>query len=339
MRCYSVDGKGLNGLIMTERAEPERPGRGEALVSVKSVALNYRDLMVMDGRYGGEQNPPILAASDMCGVVEEVGEGVESIQPGVRVVNAPFRCWPDGRMRPEWIRTFVGGNGVDGVLAERIVYPADALVKAPEHMSNDEASTLTIAGLTAWAAVVTHGRVQAGEWILLHGTGGVSIFGLQLARLHGARTIISTSSKAKAAAIQERFGVDAVIDYRDAQWPEAVREITGGAGADLIVEVAGGASLGRSINACNYAGRVCVIGVLDGKLSEVNVRDLLSHQVNVRGIFMESTAELRKFVRACAANRLKPCIDRVFPFEQAREAYEHLQSQQHIGKVVIQVAQ
>lgn len=337
MKAYTVDGSGLESLCKIERDNPGPPGPDDALVEVHAVSLNYRDLMVADGRYGGPQDPAIVPCSDMAGIVVEVGSNVRGLKTGDRVLNAPFRFWPAGVLRSDWARTFGGGHGLDGVLAERVVYPAVSLVKIPESYSFGEACTFTVAGLTAWAAVVTHGHVKAGDWVLLHGTGGVSVFGAQIARLFGARTILSTSSETKAKLVQEKIGVEATVDYRDEKWPDQVQEITGGHGADVVVEVAGGDSLSRSIKASAYSGRVAVIGILDGIDCPLNVIDLLVHQVSVRGIYMESTEELHALVRAFDASNDHPWIDREFSFDQAAEAYAHLRAQKHIGKVIISV--
>lgn len=337
MKCYTVDGSGLDGLKFDERPAPGKPGRGDVLVEVHAVSLNYRDLMVAKGQYGGDSGEAIIACSDMAGIVREIGPGVTELAVGDRVVNAPFRFWPAGKMRSDWIRTFVGGAGVDGVLAEEIIYPAVSLVPVPEHMTLIEGSTLTIAGLTAWAAMVTFADTKPGEWVLLHGTGGVSIFGAQIAKLLGARTIMSTSNDAKGKYVKEQFQVDEVIDYRDAKWPDRVREITGNAGVDVVVEVAGGESLPRSIGVCDYGGRVAVIGVLGGVESKLNVIDLLYRQVTVRGILMDSTENLRALARAFEVGKITPQIDRVFAFNDVRGAYDYLQSQKHIGKVAVEV--
>lgn len=335
MKCITTDGLGIEGLKFCDRDAPA-PGPGEVLVDVHAVSLNFRDLMVAKGLYGGVPDEPFLAGSDMCGVVAQVGEGVGALAAGDHVVNAPFRNWPAGRMRSDWARTFVGGAGVDGVLAEQIVYPAASLVKKPANLSFEEGSTLTIAGLTAWAAVVTHGLVRAGDWVLLHGTGGVSIFAAQIAHMMGARTIMTTSSKDKAEIVREKFGVAHTLNYRDDTWPQQAVKLTGG-GANIVVEVAGGESLGRSIKACAYEGRVAVIGVLGGLQSSIDLVDLLHKQVTVRGIFMESAQELADFARAIEGGGLTPWIDRVFDFDDAQDAYRHLESQQHMGKVVIKM--
>lgn len=337
MKCYTVNGKGLDGLRPEERPSPGAPGPGEVLVEVHSVSLNYRDLLVASGKYGGLPDEPFVPVSDMAGVVLAAGPGVKDIRPGDRVVNAPLRVWPAGTLRASWARTSVGTFGLDGVLTEEMLYPAMSLVRLPDSLSLEEGSTLTVAGLTAWAAVVTHGRARPGDWVLAHGTGGVAIFAAQICRLLGARAILTTSSEEKAAVVRSRFGVEHTLDYRDEEWPVRVRELTGGPGADIVVDTAGGETLARSIRACGYGGRVAVVGVLAGLESRVSIPDLIYRQVSVRGIFMESAEELRALVRALEGAGIRPCIDRVFGFDEARAAYEHLASGGHIGKVVIRL--
>ena len=340
MRCYQVDGKGIDSLQLIERSNPTHIGDDDVLVEVKSWSLNYRDLMVARGQYQAKDQvlDPFIPGSDMSGIVKSTGRNVTDLKPGDRVLNAPFRHYPAGNLRSSWARTFVGGMGVDGVLAEQITYPADSLIKIPDHLSFNEAATFTVAGLTAWAALVTHGKTLPGEWVLLQGTGGVSIFAAQLARAIGARTIMTTSSKEKSDYVKSNFGVTATVNYRDEDWAEQVKKITHGAGVDVIVNVAGGDSLAQILPICNYGARVGVIGALSGSDCNIHIRDLLYHQVQIRGILMESTAELRALIRAVDALKLKPIIDKVFPFEQVKEAYRHLESQKHIGKVVISLS-
>jgi len=240
-------------------------------------------------------------------------------------------------MDSQKIRTFVGGLGVDGVLIEKLVYPASALVKMPEHLSFEEGSTLTIAGLTAWSAVMTHGKVQPGEWVLVHGTGGVSIFAAQIAKNAGARVILTTSSDQKAERVKEKLGVNHIIDYRSEDWPRQVHDITDGAGVDVVVEIAGGETLARSIKACNYGARIGIIGILDDTYSKFKLFDVITKQITLQGIFMESTEELNALARFCKKNQLQPWIDKLFPFDKTVEAYKYLESQKHIGKVVIEL--
>lgn len=336
MRCYLVHSDGIAGLKMDERPAGE-PGVGEALVDVYAVSLNYRDLLVVKGQYGRKPSAPFIACSDMAGVVAKTGPDVETLKEGDRVVNAPFRRWPAGKLRSDWMRTFVGAAGVDGVLAEQVIYPAESLVKMPASYSFAEGATLTVAGLTAWAGIHTHGRTRPGDWVLLHGTGGVSIFSAQLARILGARTILTTSSPDKSRVVKERFGVAHTLDYRDAAWHEQARDITDGQGVDVVIDVASGQTFAQSLKACANHARVSLIGILGGYEATFNPFDIIRRQITVRGIYMESTEELNAFARACETNGLHPCIDRVFPFDQARQAYEYLDARKHIGKVVIAV--
>ncbi len=337
MKRYLVDGRGIDTIQLSEKPSPANLNDDDVLVDAQAWSLNYRDLMVAKGQYqyNNQNAAPFIPVSDMAGIVKAIGKNVTDLKPGDKVLNAPFRHYPAGNLRASWARTFVGGMGVDGVLAEQVIYPADSLVKMPEHLDFKEAATFTIAGLTAWSAVVTHGKTLPGEWVLLQGTGGVSIFAAQLAKAIGARTIMTTSSKEKADFVKKKFGVTATVDYNDANWTDQVKEITQGTGVDVIVDVAGGDALAQSLRICNYGARVGVIGILSGKESNIQIRDLLSHQVQIRGIFMESTEELRALMRAVDALKLKPAIDKIFPFTQVKEAYHHLESQKHIGKVVI----
>lgn len=335
VKSFVTDGRGIDNLALVEKPEAAALSDNDVLVEVKAVSLNYRDLLVAKGVYGGAYDPPIIACSDMSGTVLEVGKKVTSLRAADKVINSPFRSWLSGKMDSQKTRTFVGGPGVDGVLTRKLIYPASALVKIPEHMSFEEGSTLTIAGLTAWAAVITHGKVQPGEWVLVHGTGGVSIFGAQLAKMAGAKVILTTSSDKKAKLVKEKLGVEHIIDYRNEDWPKQVLDITDGAGVDVVVEIAGGETLARSIKACNYSARIGIIGILDDIYSKIKLADVFRKQITLRGIFMESTAELNALARFSEKHQLQPWIDKVFIFDKTIEAYKYLESQKHIGKVLI----
>ena len=337
IRCYKTNGEGLAELCLVQQSGSDSLGSDQVRVAVHAVSLNYRDLLVARGAYGGPQNPPIIAASDMSGVVLEVGSDVHSVKVGEHVINAPVPAWLDGRLQRNWSRTFVGGQGTDGVLAEEVIYPASGLVSAPGNTSHEQAATLVVAGLTAWAALVTHGAASPGKWALIHGTGGVAIFAAQLAAMLGVQVIQTTSSSEKSQRLKQTLGVAETLDYRDKNWPDQVRDLTSGRGVDIVVELAGGDCLGRSIEACNYGGRVGVIGVLDGLESRINVFSLIMRQVSLRGIYMESVAELDRFARAVEAGKLTPVIDRIFGFDDVMAAYAYLESQHHFGKVVIRV--
>lgn len=336
MRAYQVDGNGLESLRLVELPDPV-PGPGEVLVAVDAVSLNYRDLMVAEGRYGRKLERPMIPCSDMAGTVRSVGEGVCEFKAGDRVLNAPFRHWPAGRLRREYTKGFIGGGGIDGTLAELMTYPAASLVKVPAYLSQLEASTITVAGLTAWSALVPFGRIRAGDWVLIHGTGGVSVFAMQLARLFGARTIVTTAREEKAKLVRDRYGVAATVNYRDGNWPEQVLELTKGDGADIVVDVAGGETLARSLDCCAYGARIAIIGLLDHERANLSVIRILSRQLVIGGIYMDSTEELRSLVRAMEAERVKPHVHQDFNFTAARAAYECLRGQSHVGKVAIQL--
>ena len=331
MRGYVID---HNLLRQADLPEPGEPGPGEARVRVRSVSLNYRDLMVARGRYGRPFEGTFVAGSDMAGDVLDTGPGVEHLRPGDRVVNAPFLDWPSGRLTPDGMKGLVGAGGVDGVLCEEMVYPAAALVPMPFHFTYHEGATLPIAGLTAWASVVSQGNVLAGEWVLLHGTGGVSVFAAQLARIAGARTLLTTSSDEKSGRMKAAFGVLETFDYRDDDWPERVRSFTGGEGVDLVVDVAGGQTFAKSLKACALHARVSLVGILDGFETRLNPFDIIGRQIQIRGIYTSSAEDLRDLARACEASKLRPCIDRVFSFDEVPAAYDYLESQRHIGKIV-----
>lgn len=338
MKCYVIDGQGIDSLKISERETPRILDSYDLLIEVKAVSLNYRDLMIAKGQYGAPKGEvkPFIPLSDMSGVVKAVGPAVTEFKVGDKVLNHPFRHWPAGKLRSSWARTFIGVAGQEGVLAQEIVYSQDALVKVPGDLNFAEASTLTIAGLTAWASVITHGKARTGDWVLLHGTGGVSTFSAQLAKAIGAKVVMTTSSEEKSKIVKAKYGIDATVNYKDPDWHVKAKELTGGEGFDVVVDVVGGETLAKSIQVCNYEGRVAVVGALQGAdTAPIKTRDMLLHQVHVRGMYMESAEELRAFARAVEALKLKPAVDKIFTFENAIEAYRHLEDQKHIGKVVI----
>lgn len=336
MKCFTVDGSGLSKIALVERQSHLTPGAHEVVVDVKAVSLNYRDLLVAEGLYGGKSTSPFIACSDMSGVISAIGSQVKEFKVGDKVLNMPFHFWPAGRIEPHWMNTFVGCMGLDGVLAQKVIYPSYSLTKMPSHLTFPEASTLTIAGLTAWSGIITHGKMRPGQWVLLHGTGGVSIFGAQIAQMIGGRIIMTSSHPDKIEKVKKRLGVEHFFDHKDPHWPEKVQKLTG-QGVDLVLDVAGGETLQQSIDACAMGARIATIGVLGGATSTIKIFDLIRKQITIQGIFMESGQELSSFARACEAAKLKPWIDKIFPFQEAPKAFEYLKSQKHIGKVVIEI--
>ncbi len=310
------------------------PGPGQVLVAIKAVSLNYRDLAVVTGRYPRDASQPTIIASDGCGEVIAVGEGVAAFQTGDRVAGAFFQKWITGPFAREYGGSALGG-GIDGVLTQFRVFDQDGLVHIPEHFSYQEGATLSCAAVTAWNALVPTMHVQAGNTVLLLGTGGVSIFGLQFAKLHGARVIITSSSDEKLERAKA-LGADETINYKATpEWDKEVLRLTGGQGVDMVLEVGGGETFPRSMNSVRASGQMAVIGVLSGVVGTIPVGLIGIQTLSVRGIFVGSVAMFEDMNRAIAANRMRPVIDRVFPFEQSTDALRYMQSAQHFGKIVI----
>ena len=334
MKLYELQHKsGLDSLTRTERADP-RPGPGQILVAVKACSLNYRDLLVAQGAYGAP--PPLgrIPLSDGAGDVVEIGAGVTRVKVGDRVAGIYMQGWTGGGVTAEVASTALGG-AIDGMLAQYVVLSEQGVVKVPAHLSYEEAATLPCAAVTAWNALVCHGRVKAGDVVVLQGTGGVSLFALQFARMHGARCIITSSSDEKLELARD-MGADETINYRrDPDWGEAVLAATGGRGADIVVEVGGAGTLERSLGAVRTGGSVQLIGVLTGVVGQIPTAAILRRSITVQGIYVGSREMFEEMNRAIELHGLRPRIDRRFSFEEARAAYEHLAGAGHAGKVVI----
>jgi NADPH:quinone reductase-like Zn-dependent oxidoreductase len=314
----------------------QSPGPGQVLVAIKAVSLNYRDVLVVSGKYSPNLQKPLTICSDAAGEVFAVGAGVQRFKPGDRVVASFFQNWLDGEYDREYGKSALGGS-IDGVLCTHKLFREEGLLPLPSHLSFEEGSTLPCAALTAWHAMVPTARVKSGDTVLLLGTGGVSIFGLQLAKLHGARAIITSSSNDKLARAKS-FGADATVNYREnPDWEKAVFKLTAGRGADIVLEVGGGETLPHSLRAVRPGGQVSLIGVLSGIDSALNIGPILHNNLRVQGIYVGSAAMFQDMNRAIAINGLKPVIDRTFSFAQSREALRYMQSGQHFGKIVITV--
>jgi NADPH:quinone reductase-like Zn-dependent oxidoreductase len=328
------DGFGLDHLALVERPEP-RPGHGQALVRVRAAALNYRDLLMVDGRYNRKQKLPLVPCSDGAGEVVAVGDGVSRVRPGDRVCGIFAQGWIAGEPGRELIRTTLGGP-LDGMLAEQVALAAEGLVKTPDHLSDLEAATLPCAAVTAWSALI-EGGLKAGETVLLLGTGGVSIFALQLAVLAGARAIITSSSDEKLERARE-LGAAAGINYRLVpEWGARVKELTGGEGVDYVLEVGGAATLPQSLQAVRVGGRIYLIGVLSGNATEVSIPAIQMRRVRVEGVLVGSRASFEALNRAVSLHRLRPVIDSTYPLAEARAAFEHMAAGRHFGKICIEL--
>ena len=333
MKAYRIASYGsIDGLEMFETDQPE-PGRGQILVRVGACALNYRDLLVVKGQYGGDARPGLIPLSDGAGEVVSVGAGVSRFAPGDRVAGCFFDGWQGGPLTAALQRTARGG-AIDGMLAEYVVLSEAGAVAAPDGMGVAEAATLPCAALTAWHALFAFGGLQPGETVLTQGTGGVSVFAIQFASRLGARVIATSSSDAKLARARA-LGAAETINYRShPEWAEEVRRLTGH-GADLVIEVGGPGTFGRSMLAARPGGRIAVIGLLSGPGERIDPLLILRRRLRIEGILVGSATLFDDMNRAIAAWGIRPVIDRIFPFEAARDAYAHLEAQHHLGKVVI----
>lgn len=338
MTAYIIDSEtGPSGLITQSRPRPEVPA-GHALVRVRAASLNYRDHLILSGQYGAGHNARgRVPLSDGAGEVVGVGSGVTRLKAGHRIAANFFPRWIDGPANAEKLAVALGGAAADGMLAQYALVPAESAALIPAHLSFEEAATLPCAALTAWWALFETSRVQPGDTVVIQGTGGVSVFALQFAKLAGARAIVTSSSDDKLARATA-LGADAVINYRSTpDWDKAVLEITGGQGADVVVEVGGPDTLPRAIRAVRVGGTIPVIGILSGVEAPISLGHVLFKHVQLKGVYVGSRAAFDRMNTAIEAAALRPVIDRVFEFGDAAAAFRHLASQQHLGKVVIRV--
>ncbi len=335
MRVYELrESFGIDHLFPVERERPS-PGHGQALIKIEAVSLNYRDLLVVKGLYNPKIPLPFVPFSDGAGEVIAVGESVSRVKVGDRVAGIFMQDWLGGELTEEKTRSALGA-GRQGMLAEYVVLNEDGLVLIPGHLSFEEAATLPCAAVTAWHAVVETG-IKPGERVLLLGTGGVSIFSLQFAAMVGAETIITSDSDEKLAKAAQ-LGANHCINYKTVpDWEKKVRELTGGTGADLVVEVGGAGTLPHSLKAARTGGRISMIGVLTGSAGEINPLPVVMKKIRMQGILVGSREMFESMNRAVSLHMLRPVIDRVFPFAEAGDALRYMESGAHFGKICITV--
>jgi len=336
MKAYEIrSADGIDALALAERPVPE-PGPGEVLVRIRASSLNYRDLTTIEDPVSRNLPYPRIPNSDGAGEVVAAGAGVQNVAVGDRVAGTFFQHWSAGDITPEAMASALGG-ALDGVLAEYVVFAEEGVVRIPDHLSFEEAATLPCAALTAWHSLVAKGGIKAGDTVVLLGTGGVSIFALRFATLHGARAIVTSSSDAKLARARD-LGAWATVNYRQTpDWHDVVRDLTDGRGVDHVVEVGGPGTLQKSIQAVRVGGTISLIGILTGPAGQVAPTPVMRNSITVRGIYVGSRAMFADMNRAIASHRLEPVIDRVFDFADARAAYHHMRSGSHFGKIVVRV--
>ncbi len=329
-------GFGLDHLALVERPDSS-PGPGEVAVALRAASLNYRDLLMVQGLYNRRQPLPLIPCSDGAGEVVAVGDGVTRVQVGDRVSGIFAQRWIAGRPSRELLRSTLGGP-LDGTLAERIVLSAEGVVKVPAHLTDEEAAALPCAAVTAWNALVTEGRLAPGETVLVQGTGGVSLFALQFARLAGARVIVTSSSGEKLERARE-LGAEAGINYRETpEWGAKVKELTGGIGVDHVIEVGGAATFPQSLQAVRMGGTVSLIGNLSGTGSEIALTSIFMQRVRVQGILVGDRASFEAMNRAIEAARLRPVLDRTFALADALAAFDHMAAGRAFGKIAVAIA-
>ncbi len=337
MRVYQITQFGIEHLTAREVPQPTC-GPGQVLVRVRATSLNYRDLMMVRGQYDRKLDFPRIPLSDGAGEVVETGAGVTTVKTGDRVIGLFSQNWLDGEPSAEKARHALGGD-VDGMLAEYVALPEHGVLRFPVYLSDAEAATLPCAALTAWNALFESSRTRPGTSVLIQGTGGVSIFALQFAKLAGARVLGTSGSDAKLEAAR-KLGLDEGLNYRQTpEWSRWVKERTAGAGADTIIEVGGAGTFGESLKAVRMGGIIVQIGVLSGIEERLPLVQILMRQIQVKGINVGSRAMAERMMTALAQSKLRPVIDRVFPFDEPREALQYMASGNHMGKVVLQIGE
>ena len=333
MRVWQIPTFGIDSLELVERATPQ-PGPGEVLVNVHAASLNYRDLMMVKGAYNPKLKLPRIPCSDGAGQVDAVGEGVTQWKRGDRVCGTFFQNWVDGPPTPAKVKGALGGD-IDGMLAEQVLLKENGLVRIPDHLSDEEAATLPCAALTAWNALAA-GNVTNNTTVLIQGTGGVSIFALQFAKLKGARVIGISSSDAKLQRACS-LGLDKGLDYGEtSEWDRWAIEQTNGEGADLVVEVGGVGTLPRSLRAVKMGGTISQIGVLSGPAEPVPVPMILHKQVHIRGIYVGSRANFQEMNTAISSAKLRPVFES-HPWTDAKRVFKEMESATHFGKLVLKI--
>lgn len=338
MRALNVTAPwGLDAIQVVEKPDPT-PGPGQVLVRMKAVSLNYRDLLMVNGMYGrgaATTADVITPFSDGCGVIEAVGAGVTKFKAGDRVATLFFQNWNSGPPNLEKLMSALGFP-IPGAGAELQVFGQDGVSKVPEFLTDQQVATLPCAGLTAWRGLFADARLEPGDTVVLQGTGGVSIFGLQFAKAAGYRTVITSSSDEKLARAKA-LGADHLVNYKTTPaWSGPVRQATGGRGADFIMEVGGGGTIQESMKAIRIGGHIAIIGVVAGAGDPFNPAALIGNSAKLQGLSVGSRDMFEAMCRALDLHKISPVVDKVFPWTDAKAAFSAMTGGEHFGKIVLQ---
>ncbi len=334
MKAFQINEFGIDKLALVELGDPE-PNANEVIVRFDAWSLNYRDVMVVEGRYNPRMKLPATPLSDGAGEVIAVGENVTKWKVGDKVMPIMVQRWFDGEPNADSSRTAIGAGATwDGILREKAAFDENSVVAVPDNLSQFEAATLPCAAVTAWNALVVSGKLKAGESVLTLGTGGVSIFAVQFAKMLGAKVIATSSSDLKLEKLRG-LGADETINYRMREdWDRAVLELTEKRGVDHVIEVGGAGTLAKSINAVRVGGHIAMIGALDTE-GTFNHIPIFMKAIRLQGIFVGSKAMFEEMNASIAQNNIKPVIDRTFEFGEIREALQYMKSGAHFGKIVV----
>ena len=336
MKTLEIPAFGLENLRITEREIPV-PKKGEVLVKIKAVSLNYRDYLTVTGKYNPKYFLPLVPGSDCAGEVVEVGEGVSEWKLGSRVMGNFAQSWITGTPDFRSLRKSTLGGPADGTFTEYRIFPETGLVGTPQELSDEEAATLPCAALTAWSALFVETKIKPGDIIVVQGTGGVSIAALQFAKMAGATVIVTSSSDEKLQRAKS-LGADYLINYKTKpNWGKEVRKITGMNGADHIIEVGGPGTLEESMTAVRLFGHISLIGVLAGYDANINLTPVLMGNIRIQGVLVGSRTSFEDMCRAVSAHKIKPVIDKIYPFEEYSKAFGELKAGSHFGKVCMKI--
>lgn len=335
MRTWRLEGSGgLDDLKLVEAAA-KRPGPGEVRVRLRAASLNYRDLLMVSGVYGRATPLPLTPLSDGCGVVEAVGERVTRFEVGDRAASLFFQKWLAGGPTPAGLNSALG-LPIPGVARELACYHEDGLSKVPDFLTDQQVATLPCAALTAWRALFEDARLRPGQSVMLQGTGGVSVFGLQFAKAAGMTTIITSSSDEKLARAKT-LGADHTLNYKHTpEWGPAARELTGGRGVDFVMEVGGATTLTESLKAIALGGHIAIIGVLGGPAEPLQIGQMIATGARLQGVMVGSRTMFEAMCAGVETHHITPVVDQVFPFSEAVAAFEAMREGRHFGKIVLE---